>query len=250
MPRWAACGPKGPRSTRPARRCPPPLRHHRRPARPGSGRRHHRGGRAPAGGWAAGGGAARPLAIGCSRCGTPPTGRRGIRPRPPPARPVPPAVVEVRQQFHHGPATGHGAGHGLGPCVQAGQPGQVATDEPPYLPVAPDLARAGIVDHHLTRPLLLQQVSVTLVQRGEVLRDRIGLTRGAALPARQLHGADEIRKPRHRNTTLPRPPGTPRRRRPLPAPVPSVMASHPASRVVSHRSAIILGGYDPRGTHH
>ncbi len=51
-------------------------------------------------------------------------------------------------------------------------------------------------------------MSVTLVQRGEVLPHRISLTRGPGLPARQLHGTDEVRKPRHRNPTLPRPPGT------------------------------------------
>ncbi len=64
----------------------------------------------------------------------------------------PPVVGHVRQQFDHGPAADDGAGHGLGVGVQPGQPGQVAADELPHMPVAADLARAGIVDHHLTRP--------------------------------------------------------------------------------------------------
>ncbi len=70
-------------------------------------------------------------------------------------------------------------------------------DEPPHLLVPANLARAGIVDHHLTRPHSLQGVGVTFVQRGEVLRDRISLTRGASLPTRQLHGTGEVWKPRH-----------------------------------------------------
>ena len=115
----------------------------------------------------------------------------------------PPVVVQVGQQFDHGPPAGHGGGHGLGPGVQLGQPGLVPADEPPQLPVAADLAGAGIVDHHLAGPHGLQGVGVTLVQRGEVLPDRIGLTCGAGLPARQLHGAGEVRKPRHLDHLLP-----------------------------------------------
>ena len=123
-------------------------------------------------------------------------------------RQLPPVVIQVRQQLHHGPPVGHGAGHGLGTGVQAGQPGQVAADKPAQLPVAADLARARIIDHHLTRPGILQKAGITFVQRGEVLRDRISLTRGAGLLARQLHSTYEVRKPRHRNTPLHSPPGT------------------------------------------
>jgi hypothetical protein len=45
-------------------------------------------------------------------------------------------------------------------------------------------ASAGIINHHLPRPHSLQNVSVTLVQRGEVLPDRIRMTCGTSLPAR------------------------------------------------------------------
>jgi len=69
--------------------------------------------------------------------------------------------------------------------------------------VPADLARAGIVDHHLTRPRSLQDAGVTFVQRGEVLRDRISLARGASLPAGELHGTGEVWKPRHLNPLLP-----------------------------------------------
>ena len=94
---------------------------------------------------------------------------------------------QLCQKFHDGPPVGHGGGYGLGAGVQASQPGQVAADEPVQLPVAADLARARIIDHHLTRPRILQKAGITLVKRGEVLRDRISLTRGAGLLARQLH---------------------------------------------------------------
>ena len=104
----------------------------------------------------------------------------------------PPVVVQMCQQFHHGPPADHGAGDGLGAGVQPGQPGQVATDEPPQLPVAADLAGAGIVDHYLTRPHRLENVSITLVQRSEVLPDRIGPTGRASLLARQFYGAGEL----------------------------------------------------------
>jgi hypothetical protein len=130
-------------------------------------------------------------------------------------RQLPPVVVQVRQQFHHGPPVGHSAGHGLGTGVQARQPGQVAADEPAQLPVAADLARARIIDHHLTRPRILQEAGITFVKRGEVLRDRISLTLGAGLLAGQLHSTDEVRKPRHRITPLHRPPGTGPRRQPF-----------------------------------
>ena len=115
---------------------------------------------------------------------------------------LPPVAGQVRQQFHHGPPAGDGGGHGLDTGVPLGQPGLILADEPPQLPVAADLACAGVIDHHLARPHSLQGVGVTLVQRGEVLRDRISLACGASLPARQLHRAGEVRKPRHLNPLL------------------------------------------------
>jgi hypothetical protein len=76
-----------------------------------------------------------------------------------------------------------------------GQPGTAVADEFPHLLAATDLAVAGIVDHHLSRPYRLQSVGVAVVQGGDELRDRIRLTRGAGLPARQR--LTELRKPRH-----------------------------------------------------
>ena len=110
-----------------------------------------------------------------------------------------PVAVQVRQQFHHRPAAGRRGGDGLDPGVVLGQPGLIPADEVPQLPVAADLAGPGVVDHHLARPRGLEDVGVAPVQCGEVLPDRISLARGAGLLARQLHGADEIRKPRHPN---------------------------------------------------
>src|SRR5947207_3157491 len=78
-----------------------------------------------------------------------------------------------------------------------GHPGAIAADELPQLAVAADLARAGIVDHHLARPRRLQGAAVTGVQRGEELPDRVRVTRVAGLPARQLHRTDELREPGH-----------------------------------------------------
>ena len=88
---------------------------------------------------------------------------------------------QVGQQFHHGPPADHGGGHGLGPGVPLGKKDSVRADELPELLMAADLTRAGIVDHHLARPHRLQDVRVALVQRGEVLRDRIGVTGGVGL---------------------------------------------------------------------
>ena len=48
----------------------------------------------------------------------------------------------------------------------------------------------------------LEGMRVALVQRVDVLPDRISLTRGSSLPARQLYGTGELRKPWHRNLTL------------------------------------------------
>jgi len=69
----------------------------------------------------------------------------------------------------------------------------------PQLPVAADLAGAGIVDHHLTWPHRLQSASVTVVQRGEVLPHRIGSASRASLLAHQFYGTGEVRKPWHRD---------------------------------------------------
>ena len=109
-------------------------------------------------------------------------------------------VVQVSQQFHHGPPAGARGGHRLGTGVQPGQPGQVVADEPPHLLVPADLAGAGIVDHHLTRPHGLQDTGVTLVQCGEVLArpDRPG-------PQRESASAPAARHWRSLGTTACRP---------------------------------------------
>jgi hypothetical protein len=113
----------------------------------------------------------------------------------------------MRQQFHHRSPVGRRGRDGLDPGVVIGHPGLILADELPQVPVAADLPGARVVDHHLARPRRLKTVAVAPVQRGEELPDRIGLARGAGLLARQLHGADEVRKPRHGDTTLPHPPG-------------------------------------------
>ena len=95
---------------------------------------HHVGGRMSprATGPAAGYGAARRPATGCSSCGTRPTGRRGIRPRPPPARPTSCRVdAQVGQQLDHGPAVVVSGRHGLDLGLVFGQPGLVRPDEVP-----------------------------------------------------------------------------------------------------------------------
>ena len=108
-----------------------------------------------------------------------------------------PVAAQVGQQFNHGPPVGAGGGHRLGTGVVLGQPGLVPADELPQLPVAADLACAGIVDHHLAGPHGLQGAGVAGVQRLEVLPNRIHLAFGTSLPAGQLHRAGEFRKPRH-----------------------------------------------------
>ena len=65
--------------------------------------------------------------------------------------------------------------------------------------MAADLARNGVVDHDLAGPHGLEHVGVTLVQGGEVLLDRIGLTRDSSFLAGQLNGAGELREPRHQS---------------------------------------------------
>jgi hypothetical protein len=112
-------------------------------------------------------------------------------------RQLPPVVVQAGQQFYYGPPAGIRGSQGLGTGVEPGQPGQVVADEPPHLLVAADLASLGVIDHHLPWPHGLQSAAITFVKRGEVLRDRISLTCGASLPARQLHGTGEFGKPRH-----------------------------------------------------
>jgi len=120
-------------------------------------------------------------------------------------RQLPPVAGQVRQQLHHRPPAGTRRGHRLDPGTAPGQPGLIGADEPPQLPVAADLARARIINRHLTRPHRLQVAAITVVQRGEVLPHRIRPARRPGLPARQLHRTDKIRKPRHRNHLLPWP---------------------------------------------
>ena len=130
-----------------------------------------------------------------------------------PCQCLPVIAVQVGEEFDHGPPADARRRHRLDPCVALGQPDLIAANELPQLPVAADLAGFGVVDHHLTWPHGLQGVRVALGQRGEVLPDRIGLTRGASLHACQLRGVDEVRKPRHRDSLAVRrprllPPGT------------------------------------------
>jgi len=63
-----------------------------------------------------------------------------------------PVVIQVRQQFDHGPPVSKRGGHDLGADVVLGHPGLILADEPPQLPVAPDLACAGVIDDHLAGP--------------------------------------------------------------------------------------------------
>src|SRR5580704_7827008 len=70
-------------------------------------------------------------------------------------------------------------------------------DEPPQLSVTADLASEGVKYHDLAGPDCLECSGVTVVQGIEVLRDRIGLTRGPSVPAGRLHRRGEIRKPGH-----------------------------------------------------
>jgi hypothetical protein len=74
--------------------------------------------------------------------------------------------------------------------VPLGQHVLARPDEPPQLPVTPDLADPRIVDHHLVRPHRLQGATVTVVQRGEVLPDRIGPT--AVRFCRRACGVPEV----------------------------------------------------------
>src|SRR6267154_1256392 len=80
-----------------------------------------------------------------------------------------PVVVQVRQQFHHRPAAGRCGGDGLDPGMVLLQPGLIPADEVSQLPVAADLAGPGVVDHHLARPRILEDVGVAPAQCGEVL---------------------------------------------------------------------------------
>jgi len=113
----------------------------------------------------------------------------------------------VRQEFYHGPLADTHGGHGLDTGVALDQPGLILSDEPPQLPVAADLACAGIVNHHLARPYSLQCAGVAFVQCLDVLRDRIRLPCGASLHSRKLQGLGEFWKPRHLNLPDPWPAG-------------------------------------------
>ena len=110
---------------------------------------------------------------------------------------LPPVLRQVYHQLDHGLPVGRGGGHGLRPPVHPGQPQLVLADEVPDVPVPADLAGPRIVDHHLARPGRLQVAGVGLVQRGDVVPDRIGVARPAGLQPGQFHGAGELRKPRH-----------------------------------------------------
>ena len=107
------------------------------------------------------------------------------------------AFGQVSEQFEHGPAVDAGGGHSLDPGPPVGKPHLVAVDELPELPVTADLTGVRVVDHHLAGPGVAQRVQVAVVERVEVDADGIGFAFGAGLPARQLHGADEVGEPGH-----------------------------------------------------
>jgi NAD(P)-dependent dehydrogenase (short-subunit alcohol dehydrogenase family) len=111
----------------------------------------------------------------------------------------------VGQQFHHRTPADTRGGHGFDTGVHPGKPGQVALDELSQLLVTADLSGAGVIDPHLTRPHGFQSVGITSVQCGEVLSNRVSPTCSASLPARQLDGIVEIRKPRHPGPLAPVP---------------------------------------------
>jgi len=103
----------------------------------------------------------------------------------------------MREEFDHCPPRNTRAGYGLDTGLALSEPEHVVANELPQLLVTTDLARARVVDDHVTWPSVLQDAGVTFVQRGEVLRDWINPTLDASLPARQLYPTDEIRKPWH-----------------------------------------------------
>jgi hypothetical protein len=108
----------------------------------------------------------------------------------------------MRQQLYHRSPGGGGGGDGLYAGMPFGQPEVVtAVDELPQPLVAADLAGSGVIDHQLAGPDILQRPGIARAQRGEVLSDRIGLTRGARLRSGQLHRTDEVRKLRNLNPT-------------------------------------------------
>ena len=108
-------------------------------------------------------------------------------------------VVQMRETLHDGPPTTRRGGHGLGAGVALGQHGLTLLDELPQLPVAADVTGVGVEDRDLARPDGLERAGVAMFDGGQVLPDGIDLTGRSGLPARQLDGRDEIRKPRHSN---------------------------------------------------
>ena len=175
-------------------------RRHRRRGPPGSDRPRRPDGRRPARGSEPGRDGVRRPATGCSRCGTPPTGRRGIRRRPPPATapsrrrrpdaratrrpPVRPRTSTPRSRCRRDarPATPDSCGR---TAAAAGGRGS--------------RRRAGRRPRPDPATRSPGSWASPLVQGGQVLRDGIGLASGADLSARQLRGGDEVREPRHRN---------------------------------------------------
>jgi hypothetical protein len=108
-------------------------------------------------------------------------------------------VVDVRDQLDHSSRADGGRSDSFGTGVHAVQPRPTLAHELVEVPVAANLARVRVVDDHLTGPGVLERMRVTVAQRRQVLRNRVGLSRGARLSAGKLNRAREVRKPRHRS---------------------------------------------------
>ena len=107
-------------------------------------------------------------------------------------------VGQVREQLDDSPPAVVRRRHGLTPGVALGPEFPIMADEPLQRLVTADRADAGVVDHDVTGPRLLQHVRIPAVERGEVPGNRVRLAGSTGLSSRQLRGTDEVRKPWHR----------------------------------------------------
>jgi hypothetical protein len=110
---------------------------------------------------------------------------------------LPPILGQVGKQLNYRPPAIDGGGHRFGTGLALRQEGSALPDEPTQMSVATDLPGARVVDHHVRGPRRLKIVRVPAVQGVDVLSDRVSLTGCTSLLSRQLHGTDEVRKPRH-----------------------------------------------------
>ena len=171
------------------------------PKQPGTGRRRHRAAGLRLQNGVARGGALRPATC-CNRCGMPLIGRQGIPQRLRSAMRAPSTLHDGCQQFDHGSLADQRGGHSLCTGIVFRQPGLIPADELPEFLVAPNLSSERVVDHDLPGPYILEKVTLALLDCPEVLGHRVSWP-AARVAARQLDGTDEIRKPGHRDTTLP-----------------------------------------------